>query len=580
MGVKRAVDLAVENAAAHTGRIFTLGPLIHNNQTLEMLKSRGVNLFDPKNPPADPSTIIIRAHGIPPTEQNALATGPHTIVDGTCPKVKTVHKVISKYRELGYSIIITGDDGHAEVIGLMGYAGDSGRLIDSLEDIESIPPTDKICVVSQTTFSSNLFDEIGEALKARFPEADVVIKKTICAATYKRQEEIEELAPKVDAMIVVGGKNSANTVRLADLSRECGTPTQHIETEDEINWEAIRTCKTVGITAGASTPAWMIRRVQDYLLMLDKKNTGGPLGAITSAGRLLGDLNVIIAGGGVAMYCASCAVQHLAFSKTGALLTFLYLLSMYLWNGLAHIESDRHLDMARHRFYQSLRHPLTGLAGLCIVSLLGISFAHSHLLFLLMLIPTTAGFLYQLTIVPKPLQALIRYKNLKDIPTSRDLFVAIAWGLLITFIPQGMSGHFAITKTAAAVFGWTFFLSSIRSIIFDLRDIEGDRIMGRETLVTVIGEDRAKRVVNIALACAAVSLGIIATVFILPIAGVHDISAVGAVAVQLGVIACIKLMMQLQKKLAEGRALLFGLLGDLPFYLSGLGAGIAAAVLK
>ncbi len=177
--------------------------------------------------------------------------------------------MIEKFRNQGYKIVITGDEGHAEVIGLLGYAGDAGYLIQTLDDVDKLPDFDKVCLVSQTTFDRSLFDAIAEKVRERYSSAaDVIVKKTICAATDQRQIETEIFAKQVDALIVVGGKNSANTQRLAKIGTDNRVITQHVETEEEIDWDAISHCKTVGITAGASTPTWMIKRVNDYLLFM------------------------------------------------------------------------------------------------------------------------------------------------------------------------------------------------------------------------------------------------------------------------------------------------------------------------
>ena len=191
-------------------------------------------------------------------------------MDGTCPKVKTVHRVIEKYKNQGFAIVITGDEGHAEVIGLQGYAGNAGHLIKAPDDVDALPHFDKLCVVSQTTFDKITFDEVAKRIKERYPASEVIIKKTICSATDQRQNETRELAGRVDAMIVVGGKNSANTKRLAHIAREvCHGPVQYVETEAEIEWRALEHCKTVGITAGASTPNWMINRIVEQLEFLE-----------------------------------------------------------------------------------------------------------------------------------------------------------------------------------------------------------------------------------------------------------------------------------------------------------------------
>ena len=179
MGVKRAVDRALELSDDKSGGpTWTLGPLIHNKQTTDMLRQRGVNALDESNPPGAPSTLLIRAHGVPPDVMERYKSAGYDIVDGTCPKVKAVHNVIERYRKDGYSIVITGDEGHAEVIGLLGYAGDSGYLIQTPGDVDSLPPLDKICLVSQTTFGTELFDLIADRLRERFADS-VIDRKSV-----------------------------------------------------------------------------------------------------------------------------------------------------------------------------------------------------------------------------------------------------------------------------------------------------------------------------------------------------------------------------------------------------------------
>ncbi|MFW6254963.1 MAG: 4-hydroxy-3-methylbut-2-enyl diphosphate reductase, partial [Chitinivibrionales bacterium] len=501
MGVRRAVDIAVDTASQGQG-IYSLGPLIHNNQTLEMLKDRGVEILQSDDIAPRQSTILIRAHGIPPEIQKRYQSGGHKIIDGTCPKVKTVHKVIQKYRGLGYQIVITGDEGHAEVIGLLGYAGEDGHLIQTPGDVSRLDSWEKVCLVSQTTFDRRLFEKIAERMKQRFSGKELIVKKTICSATDRRQEETEELSKRVDAMIVVGGKHSANTLRLAEISRQNTRVIQHVETEKEIDWDAVAGCRTVGITAGASTPNWMIKRIIEHLMFLEQTKSKNLKSTLRHALDTVANLNLFVAAGAVAMYYTSVVFQGLDFSWTGALLVFLYMLSMYLWNSLTSLHATQHLGISRYLFYKAHKWGLYSLALASIGFMLGISYMQHNALFLLMLVATAAGSIYHFTIVPRSLRWLLRYSTLKDIPTSRDLFVALAWAVLLTFIPQARSQEFTLSASVISFFIWMFFLSYLRALRFDLRDIEGDRIMGRETLVTVIGERRVRRISSAGLVIA------------------------------------------------------------------------------
>jgi (E)-4-hydroxy-3-methyl-but-2-enyl pyrophosphate reductase len=575
MGVKRAVDLALENAGKVHGGLKTIGPLIHNRQTVDMLRQRKVVELDDKNNPAGPQTLLIRAHGIPPEMQEKYVGEGHAIIDGTCPKVKTVHKVIERYRNLGYAIVITGDTGHAEVIGLLGYAGGAGHLIQNIDDVAALPDFPKVCLVSQTTFDRTTFDQIAEKLRDRFNNADIVIKKTICAATDQRQAETEALARQVNALIVVGGKNSANTQRLAKIAAQCGTPTQLVETEEEIDWNAISKCSVVGVTAGASTPNWMIKRITDYLQFLDQTQKHNLPNLVRQWFDIAANLNAFVALGAVAVYYVSCTLQGYRFSWTGALLSFLYFFSMYLWNSVSSIEMTAHLGISRFRFYERHKKALFFLAGAVIAGLVAVSFSLGKKAFLIMAFATAAGSVYHATIVPASLRQIFRYKRLKDVPTSRDLFVALAWGTVLTFIPQVMSGVFTLDWLVIACFGWIFILAFLRSLIFDLRDIEGDRIMGRETLITIVGEKKARAAIHLIIWSCVALLIVVPRLFGLE---THREQSTLRFLSQIPALLYAALFVRINPRLKSNAPAVFNVLADGLLYLAGAGALFAFLV--
>lgn len=577
MGVRRAVDVALEMSSKTPGGIHTIGPLIHNNQTIEMLKQRGVVTFDSQDTPPSDSTLMIRAHGIPPDMQRQFSKSGFALIDGTCPKVKTVHKVIERHRSQGFHIVITGDEGHAEVIGLLGYAGEVGHLIKNENDVASLPEFDKVCLVSQTTFDRMLFDRIAEKVKKRYKNSEVVIKKTICSATDQRQEETERIAGQVDAMIVVGGKNSANTQRLAKISRDCGTLTQHVETEEEIDWDKISHCKVIGITAGASTPNWMIKRVTDYLQFMDQTRKRSIRSLIWHIFDIFANLNVFVAAGAVSVYYMSCYLQGYAFSLLGGGLSLLYFLSMYLWNSLASIESTQHHGLSRYRFYHSHKPHLYIISGAGILTMLIISFLHGLYLFQLIFFVTLAGSVYHMTIVPRFLRRIFHYKNLKDIPTSRDLFVALAWGTALTFMPQAIDGSFSLRPTNIALFLWIFILAYLRSLIFDLRDIEGDRIMGRETLITIVGEKRSRKLIRFMIwFCVAALLFFPALMGL----SIYKSQNTARFFFQIPVLLYVASFIKWNTRIGQNRTALFNFLADGLFYLAGIGAVAAVLIIK
>ncbi len=575
MGVRRAVDLAVDTSAQSKEPIRTFGPLIHNNQTLEMLRERGITPLDSTSSERSNQTIIVRAHGVPPGTMESLKDRGHTIVDGTCPKVRTVHKVITKYRNEGYTIAIAGDEGHAEVIGLLGYAGEAGILIQSLDEVDKLPPTEKICLVSQTTFDKSSFDEIAARVHEKYNDSKVIVKRTICSATDRRQEETRGLAGRVDTMIVVGGKNSANTLRLAKISSEVGTRTIHVETEKELTLKELGAGGTIGITAGASTPNWMIKRVIDHLQYLDqtRRNTVGTL--FWRILDLLANLNVFAALGGAAMYYASSYLQGYEFNWSGAIVTLLYLFSMYLWNGIASVETTRHLGLSRSLFYNAHRKSLLGVTFAGIAAYLVVSSLVSPLLLQLMLLATAAGTAYHFSIVPSGLRGLIRYGTIRDIPTSKDLFAGLAWGVVVTFAPQAAQPVLALEPSTVLFFLWMFFLAYIRSVIFDLRDIEGDRIMGRETLVTILGERRTRRGITLGLILSFAVILAAGFLVFFPLHIVRDAHVIRFL-FQTPTLLYTWLFMNFSRRLTSHHPALFSLVADGQFLVAAVGAWVAS----
>jgi len=577
MGVKRAVDLALEHASHTNEGVQTIGPLIHNKQTLEMLRQRGVCEIEPNKEYPAASKMLVRAHGIPPDMQNLYSDKGYEVIDGTCPKVKTVHKAISRYRSQGFTIVITGDEGHAEVIGLLGYAGGQGILIDSAKDVATLPEVEKLCLVSQTTFDRTLFDEIAEAIRVRFHDrAELVIKKTICSATDLRQTEIAALARQVDALIVVGGKNSANTQRLAKIAAEYGTPAQLVETEQEIDWEKIADCDTVGVTAGASTPNWMIKRVAEYLHFMAQTRKRGIGSILRRLVDYCSNMNVFAALGAVSVYLTSSFLQDMPFTAGGAVISFLYFLSMYLWNSMANIESMQHHGISRYRFYHQFRRLLFAISAISIVVFLLISFYLSREVGVLMLFATLAGSVYYTTYLPGWIRAFFRYKNLKDVPSSRDLFVALAWATVLTALPPLINQQPFNLPVTPATFCWIFILAFLRSLIFDLRDIEGDRIMGRETLITIVGEKRARKYLQVLIVtCFGCLLLFPASMGFKAYLKQNTVLFLFQIPVLLYIYAFVRV----NPRISQGRSVLFNLFADGLFFCAGVGALIAWMVI-
>lgn len=261
MGVKRAMQLASHTAKDGT-KVYAIGPLIHNPQAIEGLKEQGVGMIGHASEAQAGDTIIIRAHGVTKEVLKSLENAGANIVDATCPHVVTSQKQIKKYSDLGYKIIIVGDPKHPEIESLSSFATD-GILVKDFEAAAELGALDQVMIIAQTTYNAQEFNKIAEFLQGQAQEA--VISNSICLATSKRQEEIKSLASASDAVIIVGGKNSANTRRLAEIAAEYCKNVKHIETEGELKPEDYANCERVGISAGASTPEFITARVVKWL---------------------------------------------------------------------------------------------------------------------------------------------------------------------------------------------------------------------------------------------------------------------------------------------------------------------------
>jgi small subunit ribosomal protein S1/4-hydroxy-3-methylbut-2-en-1-yl diphosphate reductase len=258
-GVKRAVDTAINTKKKYKSKIYTLGPLIHNNDVVEFLKENQIYPIEIENIDLlnKNDVIIIRSHGIPKSTFDKLNIKGLTVVDATCPYVKNIHKKVEKYHELGYDIIIVGDKNHPEVIGINGWCNNEAIITRDGKDISRIQ--NKTCVVSQTTEKLENFKIVINNIIDTYNE--LIIFNTICSATGTRQKSADDLSKKVEAMIVIGGKHSSNTTKLYEICKKNCTLTVHVENANELSENIIYSNKitNIGVTAGASTPDWIIK---------------------------------------------------------------------------------------------------------------------------------------------------------------------------------------------------------------------------------------------------------------------------------------------------------------------------------
>ena len=271
-GVKRAVDKVYQLIEQGIQPIYTLGPIIHNEEVVSDLAARGVQVIEEKDlDTLSEGTVVIRSHGVGREVYDKLETNHLDYVDVTCPFVLKIHRIVEKQSQVGKHIVIFGDPGHPEVKGICGWCEGAYTVLKNKEDTEQflLPEGKEICVVSQTTFNYNKFKELVEILCKKRYDNSVLnmgdILNTICNATEERQKEAQNIAGEVDTMLVIGGRHSSNTQKLFEICKEeCGN-TYYIQTPVDLDSEMFQCSSYVGITAGASTPKKIIEEVQEHV---------------------------------------------------------------------------------------------------------------------------------------------------------------------------------------------------------------------------------------------------------------------------------------------------------------------------
>jgi len=262
-GVKKSVNLAKNALKEKKDNLYMLGSIINNPQVIEYFTKKGVKIANNLDEVPKESTIITRAHGISPTILKKAYQKKLSVVDTTCPYVRKAQKIVNRLHKKDYFIVIYGDKKHPEVIGLLDTIQNNALVVNSIHEVERITTKKKIGFISQTTKNVYDFYKLASALLNRAEELRIF--NTICKSTTERQKSVLELANEVDVMLVIGGKESANTARLAEISKNQGVKTYHIETKNQLKCKWFHPKDKVGITSGASTPDWITNEVIDKL---------------------------------------------------------------------------------------------------------------------------------------------------------------------------------------------------------------------------------------------------------------------------------------------------------------------------
>src|SRR5437764_9167704 len=268
-GVERAVEMVEDAVDEGVRPIRSLGPLIHNDQEMERLGALGVSTIGTPDE-ADSDTIaVIRAHGVTPQLQRDLEQRAAKVIDATCPFVTRVQHLAERAARQGRDVVVAGNPDHPEMMGVVGYAPDNTYVVRDASEVAALPPLRSPLVVSQTTLKLQTFQEVAEAVRAK-SESEPQVINTICSATRDRQDAARALSGLVDAFYVIGGRHSSNSVKLLAVCQEQCARSFLIETPAEINPADLENVKKVGVTAGASTPNWLIDQVVERLHRIDQ----------------------------------------------------------------------------------------------------------------------------------------------------------------------------------------------------------------------------------------------------------------------------------------------------------------------
>jgi len=492
------MDAVLEASARGEGKVQTLGPLIHNPQALSLIERRGVGVVSSLEDVQD-GTVVIRAHGIPIQDLRTLKArqdkGGLKIINATCPEVAKVHSRIKKFSPKGYFTVILGIRGHAESTAHQSFAEHGSIIISTMEEARALTEEQlkRVLVVAQTTFTLKDFHEISNYLREH--SGDIIVENTICEDTWTRQEEARELAKSVDAVVVVGGKNSSNTKHLAELAHHYGKPVQFVETAEELDLTTLAGNGTVGILAGASTPTWL---VEDVVAVIEQAGKGP--GRFARLMRAAFSTPIVLALGAAFMTAGIHHLLGLPEDPRYSILVGAYVMAMYMLNqfldpmGLGNRGPVRKAFLERHRTALVSVGVLSSVTSLVVAGSLGLGSL------LMVLAASVAGLTYK-----RGFRLGNHQLSLKMIPASKDILVAVALALLSVAVPlwhydwvwdpRAWSGVLLVATLAFA-----------RTTIHDLREMQNDQILGRETLPILIGRNPTKMVLVSLLALALVAV--------------------------------------------------------------------------
>jgi len=476
-GVKNAIDKVLELAKHSKKPIYTLGPLIHNKQVIETLKEKNIHAVNSvEEIKGQDAILVIRAHGIPPEEEARLRDIHTEVVDATCPLVKHVQENIRSHAEKGYATIIVGDKDHAEVVGLMGYTGGRGYVVSGPEEIKDLPRLDKANIVAQTTQEGDVF--LAAAAEARKIAGELAVSNTICNPTRQRQKETVEFSKKSDLVIVVGGKNSANTARLFQICERLAKKAVHIEKEDELKKEFFSGASEIFITAGASTPTWMIEKVLEKARELSGSEENPLLEHLAFAWKLIITGSLYTAAAAVALTYVCMKLEGVPVDAKLLLMAGLFAFSLHMANravekGAAAPDKARALLFVKYRRASRVTALFCGALAIFLSAALGWKILLTAAFFWL------AGMLY-------PFKLPVGAMKFGNFPASKDIVTALGWAFMCAYAPGLWHRGGLSNSTQLAVF-FAFLLVFTRSVLFGISHAHSDMIVGKENFYKAAG---------------------------------------------------------------------------------------------
>lgn len=481
MGVRNAILKIVDELNSSDEKIYVYGPLIHNPQTIDVLKNRGLITINSLHEIKD-KQIAIRTHGIPLEENRIIRKEASRTINLTCSRVARVQSYIKKYSSEGYFTIIVGDRDHAEVIGLKSYATAGVHVVSGPGDIETLPAAEKYLIVSQTTHERNQFEQIVNLIREKYQNVNVI--DTICDSTRLRQDDVRAgIARGIDTLVVVGGKNSANTTRLAKIGTDNGIKTFHVETDEELNAGEFKNSRHVLVTAGASTPGWIINNVLEKLYMIKNSNSNPVIKVLKRYFEFFVRSNIISSIASFLMVLIAQKYAGIEQNYKYGIIAALFIYVMYTVNNYLDREFLIKSNSYKYKIYEKSGLFMLIAAIISFFVSIYLSYTISMIMMYLFLIPYLLGIFYSTPYFKLFIKAL-GSEVIKKVYNTK-IVTGFGWLVVLILIPYFNKDIPLITYVSVGSLFFTFIF--LRQFIIDLVAFQGDLILGRDTLATSLG---------------------------------------------------------------------------------------------